>query len=414
MRDGEAGTARRAVVVGGSMGGLFTALLLRRAGWQVDVHERIGSELSGRGAGIVTHGELFDVLRRAGIDAEPAALGVAVPGRRVFDREGGIAGEVRLDQVLTSWGRLYALLRGALPEEGYHHGKSLERVEEGRDGVVAHFSDGTSAEADLLVGADGLFSTVRKQFLPDVAPQYVGYVAWRGLVDEAELSEETRRTLCDWFAFSLPSGEQMLGYPVAGADEAVAPGRRRFNFVWYRPAATGGELRELLTDTEGVEHELSIPPNRIRSAVMERMRADAERLLAPQFAEVVRRTQQPFIQAILDLETPRMALGGRVAILGDAAFVARPHVGMGVTKAAADAAALVRALEANGDDVPVALAAFEQERLPYGAAVIRRARHLGAYMQAQLLTDEERAMAERHRSPEAVMAETAVATGIAA
>ncbi|HYZ24517.1 MAG TPA: FAD binding domain-containing protein [Rhodopila sp.] len=416
MADQGEGDGRRAVVIGGSMGGLFAALLLRRAGWRVDVFERIGDELAGRGAGIVTHEELFDVLRHAGIAAEPAALGVAVPGRRVFDRTGRIAGELRLDQVLTSWGRLYALLRGALPSERYHHGKSLEHVEEGERGVVAHFADGTRAEGDLLVGADGLFSTVRRQFLPEVQPQYVGYVAWRGLVDEAELSDETRRTLCDWFAFSLPSGEQMLGYPVAGADDAVAPGRRRFNFVWYRPAAAGGELRELLTDLEGVQHELSIPPNRIRPAVMERMRADAERLLAPQFAEVVGRTQQPFIQAILDLETPSMALGQarRVAILGDAAFVARPHVGMGVTKAAADAAALATALEANPDDVPTALAAFERERQPYGTAVIRRARHLGAYMQAQLLTEEERAMAERHRSPEAVMAETAVATGIAA
>jgi 2-polyprenyl-6-methoxyphenol hydroxylase-like FAD-dependent oxidoreductase len=172
----------------------------------------------------------------------------------------------------------------------------------------------------------------------------------------------------------------------------------------------------LLTDTEGVRHELSIPPNRIRPAVMGQMRGDADRLLAPQFAEVVRLTKQPFIQAILDLETPRMALGRtcRVAILGDAAFVARPHVGMGVTKAAVDAAALARAVEANPSDVYAALATFEHERIPRGAAVIRRARHLGAYMQAQLLTDEERAMAEWHRSPEAVMAETAVSTGLAA
>lgn len=398
------------------MGGLFTALLLRRAGWQVDVFERVGSELGGRGAGIVTHQELFNVLGQVGIEDDPASLGVAVPGRRVFDRAGSIAGEVRLDQILTSWGRLYSLLRGALPEQHYHQGRNLERVEEDEAGVVAYFSDGTRAEADLLVGADGLFSTVRRQFLPEVEAQYVGYIAWRGLVDEAELSPETQRALCDWFAFSLPSGEQMVGYPVAGLDESIGRGRRRFNFVWYRPAAAGGELRELLTDSEGVQHDLSIPPNRIRPAVLEQMRTDAERLLAPQFAEVVRHTQQPFIQAILDLETPRMMLGqaGRVAILGDAAFVARPHVGMGVTKAAADAAALAKAMQAHGGDVPVALAAFERERQPYGAAVIRRARHLGAYMQAQILTEEERAMAERHRSPEAVMAETAVATGIAA
>lgn len=407
---------RRAVVIGGSMGGLFAALLLRRAGWHVEVFERIGNELAGRGAGIVTHEELFGVLRHAGIAANPAELGVAVPGRRVFDPAGNVVGELPLDQVLTSWGRLYALLRGALPDEHYHYNKNLDRIEELETGVVAQFNDGTSAEANLLVGADGLFSTVRKQFLPEVKPQYVGYVAWRGLVDEADLSAETRRMMCDWFAFSLPSGEQMLGYPVAGADEAVEPGRRRFNFVWYRPAAAGNTLRELLTNSEGVQYELSIPPNRIRPAVLQRMRADAERLLAPQFAEVVRLTKQPFIQAILDLETPRMALGRtrRVAILGDAAFVARPHVGMGVTKAAVDAAALSSALQANPNDVPTALATFERERLPHGAAVIRRARHLGAYMQAQLLTDEERALAERHRSPQAVMEETAVSTGLAA
>jgi 2-polyprenyl-6-methoxyphenol hydroxylase-like FAD-dependent oxidoreductase len=144
------------------------------------------------------------------------------------------------------------------------------------------------------------------------------------------------------------------------------------------------------------------------------MRRDAERLLAPQFAEVVRLTSQPFIQAILDLETPRMVLGARTVILGDAAFVARPHVGMGVTKAAADTIALVDALQTHPTNLQAALAQFESARVPFGAAVVRRARHLGSYMQAQIATPEERAMAERHRTPEAVMAETAVATGIAA
>src|SRR5467141_3947757 len=83
MNDGR-GKARpepKAVVIGGSMAGLFAALLLRRAGWQVDVYERIGAELAGRGAGIVTHRELFDVLAKAGIDTAAAALG-ACPNSR--------------------------------------------------------------------------------------------------------------------------------------------------------------------------------------------------------------------------------------------------------------------------------------------------------------------------------------------
>ncbi|MBB4371042.1 2-polyprenyl-6-methoxyphenol hydroxylase-like FAD-dependent oxidoreductase [Bradyrhizobium sp. cir1] len=396
------------------MAGLFAALLLRRQGWNVDVYERIGAELAGRGAGIVTHRELFEVLGRAGIDTDAAAVGVVVPGRRVLDRSGRIVGELGLRQVLTSWGHLYGLLKAALPAEHYHHGKNLAEVAELGDRVVARFSDGSEVSGDLLIGADGIFSCVRAQLAAKVRPAYAGYVAWRGLVNERDLSSRTRAELCDWFAFSLPPGEQMLGYPVAGANEEMDVGERRFNFVWYRPADADHGLSDLLTDIDGVRHELSIPPTRIRSEVIASMRRDAEQLLAPQFAEVVRLTPQPFIQAILDLETPRMALGSRTVILGDAAFVARPHVGMGVTKAAADAAALADALRAHPADLPAALAKFESMRLPFGAAVVRRARDLGAYMQAQIATAEERAMAERHRSPEAVMTETAVAAGIAA
>ncbi|SDI45692.1 2-polyprenyl-6-methoxyphenol hydroxylase [Bradyrhizobium sp. Rc2d] len=396
------------------MAGLFAALLLRRQGWNVDVYERIGAELAGRGAGIVTHRELFEVLGRAGIDTDAAAVGVVVPGRRVLDRSGRIVGELGLRQVLTSWGHLYGLLKAALPAEHYHHGKNLAEVAELGDRVVARFSDGSEVSGDLLIGADGIFSCVRAQLAAKVRPAYAGYVAWRGLVNERDLSSRTRAELCDWFAFSLPPGEQMLGYPVAGVNEEMDVGERRFNFVWYRPADADHGLADLLTDIDGVRHELSIPPSRIRSEVIASMRRDAEQLLAPQFAEVVRLTPQPFIQAILDLETPRMALGSRTVILGDAAFVARPHVGMGVTKAAADAAALADALRARPADLPAALAKFESMRLPFGAAVVRRARDLGAYMQARIATAEERAMAERHRSPEAVMTETAVAAGIAA
>ncbi|MDA9503485.1 monooxygenase [Bradyrhizobium sp. CCBAU 11386] len=404
----------RALVIGGSMAGLFAALLLRREGWSVDIYERIGAELAGRGAGIVTHRELFDVLGRAGIDTEAAAVGVVVPGRRVLDRSGRIEGELGLRQVLTSWGHLYGLLRAAFPTENYHHGKNLVAVAEVGGRVTARFSDGSKASGDLLIGADGIFSSVRSQLAAEVRPGYAGYIAWRGLVDEGELSPRTRAELCDWFGFSLPPGEQMLGYPVAGVNEEMGVGERRYNFVWYRPADADLGLADLLTDIDGVRHELSIPPTRIRPEVIASMRRDAERLLAPQFAEVVRLTRQPFIQAILDLETPRMALRPRTVILGDAAFVARPHVGMGVTKAAGDAAALVDALRDHPGNLSAALAKFESVRLPFGSAVVRRARDLGAYMQAQIATAEERRMAERHRSPEAVMAETAVTTGIAA
>lgn len=409
-------TARRprALIAGGSLGGIFTALLLHRANWEVRVFERIGADLSVRGAGIVTHPELFDILAHAGIDRSAATVGVEVKGRRVFGRDGAVDGELSLPQLLTSWGALYKLLRDALPVESYQQDRNVLSAVESLDGVSVTLNTGETVEGDLLVGADGLFSTIRGIFRPDLQPSYVGYIAWRGLVDEVDLSPATRSAIGDFFSFSLPVGEQMLGYPVAAANGDLSVGKRRFNFVWYRPAAVGEQLSRLLTDTAGTTHPLSIPPHMIRPEIILEMRHAARSLLSPQFAEVVEKTAQPFIQAIQDLEVTDMRMGRRTVILGDAAFVARPHVGMGVTKAAGDAWSLARAIGTHGADLRQAIAQFNRERVAFGAAVIKRARHLGAYMQAQALTEEERMMAERHRKPEAIMAETAVATGIAA
>lgn len=371
------------------------------------VFERSREELAGRGAGIVTHPELFAILARAGASIDPATLGVSVEGRRVLDVSGRIVGERPLPQILTSWGRLYETIRALVPPDLVSLGANLVRIEQRDDEVTVHFEDGRTASADLLVGADGLFSAVRRHVAPAVEPTYAGYVAWRGLVEESDLSGETRDAIVDHFAFCLPRGEQILGYPVSGRADARAKGGRRFNFVWYRPA-NETHLGELLTDTDGIRHGLSIPPNRISPDVLAAMRQDAERLLAPAFAEVIRKTEQPFLQAILDLETPAMSYGRNIAIIGDAAFVARPHVGMGVTKAMADGASLADALVDSNGDVPTALAAFDRRRRPYGAAVVDRARALGAYMQAQQLDARQRQDSERHRRPEAVLAETAV------
>jgi 2-polyprenyl-6-methoxyphenol hydroxylase-like FAD-dependent oxidoreductase len=321
-------------------------------------------------------------------------------------KSGAVEDALDLPQLLTSWSRLHALLKAAFPAERYHLAKALVRVEERTGGVTACFDDGTETSADLLVAADGIRSAVRAQFLPDVKQQYAGYVAWRGLVAERTLSQGMRDTLFERFGFCLPAGEQMLGYPVAGPDNEVARGQRSYNFVWYRPADERADLPALLTDASGRVHDMSIPPQLLRAELVAAMRAEAEAKLAPQFAELVRKTAQPILQPIFDLESPRLVFG-RVAVLGDAAFVARPHCGMGVTKAAEDAVVLVDALGAHAtlDD---ALADYEQKRLRFGREVVEHARNLGAYMQAQVKSPAEQAMAERYRTTEAVMAETAV------
>ena len=165
-------------------------------------------------------------------------------------------------------------------------------------------------------------------------------------------------------------------------------------------------MKRLLTDADGHFHALGIPPPLVRDEVIASLRDASRTLLAPQLDAVVKLTPQPFLQPIFDVETTRMA-AGRVAIIGDAAFLARPHVAAGVTKAAEDAMALVTALQAHGD-VASALAAFERERMAVNRRIMARGRELGGYLALHFASEAEQAAAERHHTPQAVMTEIAV------
>jgi 2-polyprenyl-6-methoxyphenol hydroxylase-like FAD-dependent oxidoreductase len=384
------------------MSGLITALLLRCEGWDVYIYERVENELSGRGAGIVVHPEFIARLRSLGLATED--LGVHVHTRKVLDVDGTTRHRTERAQIMTSWERVYRLLRNAFPPDHYYRGRTLAAFTQTSDAVLAHFSGGETVLADLLVGADGIRSSVRQQCLPQVVPFYAGYSAWRALIAEREFPDDVHRELFEYMSFGLPPGEQFLGYPVAGADNGLRPGHRRYNVIWYRPADERTKLPWLLTDESGVRHKISIPPPLIRREAIDEMRADAERLLAPQFRQIVRLVDEPLLQPIYDMASPGMAFG-RVAIVGDAAFVARPHVGVGISKAADDAAALANALQAEFDVIS-ALKRFEAARLKENYRIIEQARHLGAFLQATR-SEKEQALAGRHSTDAAVLAETA-------
>ena len=199
------------------------------------------------------------------------------------------------------------------------------------------------------------------------------------------------------FAFGLPPGEQFLSYPVTGANDDMTPGNLRCNFIWYRPADEAVELPRLLTDATGRVHALSIPPPLIRPEIIAEMRAAAARLLAPDYRQVVALAPQPFLQPIYDLESAAIARDG-VAIIGDAAFVARPHVAAGVIKAADDVLALAAALDAT-PDIAAALRRYETERVAVGRRIVARAREMGRNYRADpgspRLSDRDTAYARR-------------------
>src|SRR6185312_10987522 len=154
-----------ALIIGGSVGGLFAAHLLRSIGWRVTVFERNAEDLASRGAGIGTQDALHEVMQRLGMPIDDT-MGVEVRSCICLDRAGHIVHEQPIRRVMSAWSRVYQPLRAALPAECYRAGWRLDRIEFENGRTVAVFAGERRAEGDLLVGADGIRSTVRAQVLP--------------------------------------------------------------------------------------------------------------------------------------------------------------------------------------------------------------------------------------------------------
>jgi 2-polyprenyl-6-methoxyphenol hydroxylase-like FAD-dependent oxidoreductase len=390
----------RVIIIGGSMAGLFAAVTLRSLGWQAFIYERAGEALANRGAGIATHDELYDAVRGAGIDLRDE-MGVRSKGRIMFDSDGGLLGTYDLPQIMTSWGLIYRFLRAQVDDNHYHNGHTLCGIEQHGERVVAVFDNGARIEGDWLLGADGTRSTVRSIVAPDTVAEYCGYFGWRGLIDEARVPDAVLTQLDQRMAFAMAPGGHWLGYLVAGPNDALDAGRRWYNWGWYR-TADETSLRDHLTDARGHYHEAGIPHDLIRAELIAAMRAEAHACLPPQVQAVIDATARPFLQGMYDFCTPRF-LHGRVALLGDAAATARPHCGMGVSKAAVDAATFAQAL----DEGDAALAAWQETRVAYGRQTVEWSRDLGSYIGPPSDDAVRRAKAAHHQRPEVLLGATA-------
>jgi 2-polyprenyl-6-methoxyphenol hydroxylase-like FAD-dependent oxidoreductase len=366
---------KRALVIGGSLAGLFAGTLLRSIGWEVDIYERSPHSLDSRGGGIVLQPDVVEAFQKAGI-AEEVPLGVVAHERYYLNRDGSIAQPMSMRQTLTSWNLLYGSMRRHFPAEHYHQGKHLSEVAQDGTQVTAIFADGTRETGDLLVGADGPTSTIRHLLLPDYTPQYAGYVAYRGLVDERELDPATAKLLTERFVFYQFPNSHILQYVIPGENESLIPGERRFNWVWYVNYDQTTELPDILTDKNGQRREYSIAPGMLHLTVEQAMRSYADRVLAPPFQKLVAATQEPFVQAILDLGVPQMAFE-RIALIGDSAFIPRPHTAASTAKAAANAIALADALAAANHDVSKALEVWEGDQLALGMHLWKSGQALG-------------------------------------
>jgi len=364
----------RVAVVGGSLGGLTAALLLRDLGIAVDVYERSPVELAQRGAGIGFLPEARRYLvERAGVSLD--GISVATSQIRYLKRNAEFEFDGAHQYRFSSWTTVYRELLACFGPDSYHLDHEMTSWEEDDRGVDIHFANRPTRHTDLLICTDGVGSIARARLLPELQPQYAGYVAWRGMVPEASLDAHTRNVFDDAITYYVHANSHVLVYPIPGLDGSVISGKRLINYVWYRNYLQGGDLDDVLTDNAGQLHDISLAPGAASERHVADLRAGAVARLPDPMARLVLNTDQPFLQVVYDLEVPRMAFG-RVCLIGDAAFAVRPHAAAGTAKAASDAWALADALSEN-DDVPAALAKWESGQLDVGQRLLDRTRRIG-------------------------------------
>ena len=375
--------SKQAIIIGGSLGGLFAGNMLRTAGWSADIYERSEHDLDSRGGGIVLQPDVVEVFRRSGVDIQHMDLGVPSRLRTTWRKDGSVQQQGLAPQTQTSWSLIHNTMKEVFGEQHYHRGKQLVKINENPDTerITAIFEDGTSATGDLLIGADGNGSTVRQLLWPMDEPTYAGYLAWRGLVPENEVPEEAIGLIGNFdFAnhHTANGGSHILGYLVPGEGNDTRTDHRYYNWVWYR-TADDETLTDIMTDTEGRARGFSIPEGKLRDEWAAWVLKDADEFLPPNFRAMVKATQHPFAQAIRDLTVDTM-VKGRVILLGDAAFIPRPHTAASTSKAAFNAILLADALTKYPDDLVAALEAWEPQQLMLGRQLYRQGTSTGNHL----------------------------------
>ena len=289
-------------------------------------------------------------------------------------------------------------MRETIDESHYHLDHTFEHMAQDSAGVVAHFAGGRSERADLLIGGDGIRSSVRAQVAPAIQPIYSGYYIWRGTPNEADLTPETLNSIFPYFTFYLPERQQIMGYPIAGPNNDLRLGHRRYNFIWYR-VGDAETLRQMCVDENGRQHEYSVPPPLIRRELIAQMREEAAEILPPNLWNASIRCGRSLRRSTTS--QPRnwysAALRWSVTLR-----LPRPHMGFGMSKAGGDAQALAEALGSH-DDIDEGLAAYNAIRQPVGERIMLHGRKLGTHLGVNLQTDEDRLMWKQLQDHRAMM-----------
>lgn len=337
----------KVAIIGGGIGGLTAAIALRRVGIEADVYER-SAVLREVGAGISLWPNAVKALVQLGLGESLRAIGRKSADFALRRWDGSIIASTSTMELERRFGggvlifhraALLEILALGLGQEFFHLGHACTAIEEKADGVRATFAHGASAEADVLIGADGLSSVVRNWLGHDSQPRYSGYTAWRSIV------------LFD--------------------DYAIMPGEtwgcgRRFGIL---PTSEGKVYWYAAGNVPEGERDSDSGPTDTLLALFKGWHEPIESLIRASGANVLRND-------IYDRDPISSWGRGRVTLLGDAAHPMTPDLGQGACQAIEDALELAKFLHSQ-PNAAAGLTAYEASRIPRTRSVVLASRRLG-------------------------------------
>lgn len=351
----------KVAIVGGGIGGLFAANALISHGLDVSVYEQ-ASELGEVGAGVFVTPNAVRQLQRAGLGPAVERWGARVgAGSHYFRHDGTPIAPVQVTDA-SGWNAVFGmhradfvdLLAGALPAGVVHTGHRAVSFEQSHGAARVAFANGASAEADVVVAADGIHSVLQAHVVPPSKPVFHGKISYRGLVPRERLPDWP---MDRWLMWAGPS-KHFLVFPVRHGTMV--------NYVGFVP--TDHEMKE----------SWSAPgdPQVLR---------DAFTGWDPRIGQVLAQVDHTFRWALYDREPLPIWSKGRLTLLGDAAHPMLPHLGQGANQAIEDGMALATLLaQADAASAPAALELYEHLRRERVAEIQRGARQNGLRVDSEV------------------------------
>jgi salicylate hydroxylase len=359
--------ALRAAVVGGGIGGISAACCLRRRGVEVTVFEQ-AQALGEIGAGVLVLPNGLRQLERMGLGKALAAVGAKIgDGSRYYRADGTVVGPI-VTTDSTGWNGVYGMhradllnaLAAKLPAEAVRLGHRCVGIVQNASSARLHFAHGDSFEADIIIAADGIHSTLQKYVVEPRPPEYSGFRAYRGLISREKLPGWPEAAHMVW----MGDGKHFIVYPVRSG--------RLLNYVGFVPTknetieswSAAGDRDELASSFDGWDSQI---------------------------VQLLETVEACFWWGLYDRRPLASWTSGRLVLLGDAAHAMLPHLGQGANQAIEDGVALAVLLEGRAsDELPDVLQQYERFRRPRTDVIQAEARKNGLRYDSKCMSLEQR------------------------